>query len=154
MSYDVQANWFYIKKGRKLHLYMLRKGSFIAPDSEGRLSPVGDSLVSPDEAITNGLRIEYTKVSEPFVDKDPETTVDSSLTEVTGASITESSHINLNKVLSLAVVSYVKAKVAERQQDLQGKEYYMREFWKRVADNKSNMKRVHIVQTQPVFNLK
>ena len=154
MSYDVESNWFYIKKGRKLHLYMLRKGSFIAPDSEGRLSPVGDSLVGPDEAITNGLRIEYTKVAEPFVDKDPETTAESSLTEQTGTNITEGSHINLNKMLSLAVVSYVKGKVLERQQDLQGKEYYMREFWKRVADNKSNMKRVHIVQTQPVFNLK
>ena len=66
MSYDVEANWFYFHKGRKLHLYMLRQGSFIAPDSEGRLSPATDSLVSPNEAITNGLRIEYTKVDTPF----------------------------------------------------------------------------------------
>ncbi len=152
MSYDVEANWFYFHKGRKLHLYMLRQGSFIAPDSEGRLSPATDSLVSPNEAIENGLRIEYTKVDTPFIEEDPE--VDVTETEVTGTSVDENSHINLNKMLSLAVVSYVKGKLAERNGDIQTKEYYMRDFWKKVADNKSNMKKVHIVLTKPVFNLK
>ena len=152
MSYDVEANWFYHKKGRKLHLYMLRKGSFIAPDSEGRLSPVSDSLVYPDEAITNGLRIEYTKINTPFITEDPE--VDTTETEVTGTNIDENSHVNLNRVLSLAAVAYVKGKLAERNGDIQTKEYYMRDFWKKVSDNKSNMKKVHIALTQPVFNLK
>ena len=158
MSYDTNKTWYYQLLGRDLQLYQYVQSANTDTVAGYRiklpLDYYANQLIYPNEDITDGLRIEYTKVSEPFVDKDPETTVDSGLTEVTGASITESSHINLNKVLSLAVVSYVKAKVAERQQDLQGKEYYMREFWKRVADNKSNMKRVHIVQTQPVFNLK
>ena len=152
MSYDVDANWFYYKKGRKLHLFMLRKGSAVAPDSEGRLSSVSDSLVYPDEAITNGLRIEYTKIDTPFIEEDPETSTDE--TEVSGTNIDENSHINLNRMLSLAVVSYLKGKIAERNGDIQTKEYYMREFWKKVSDNKSNMKKIHIALTQPIFNLK
>jgi hypothetical protein len=152
MSYDVEANWFYYKKGRKLHLYMLRKGSFMTPDSQGRLSSVNDTLLYPDEAITNGLRIEYTKINTPFITEDPE--VDTTETEVTGTNIDENSHINLNRMLSLAVVSFIRGKIAERNGDIQTKEYYMRDFWKKVADNKSNMKKVHIVLTQPVFNLR
>ena len=54
----------------------------------------------------------------------------------------ESSHVNLNRKLSLAIVDYVKAQVKESQGDLQGKEYCMREFWKKVGDNESNKRRV------------
>jgi len=40
----------------------------------------------------------------------------------------ESSEIDLPEYLSKALVYYVKAKISEDQMDLEGKEYYMREF--------------------------
>ena len=47
-------------------------------------------------------------------------------------------------MLSLAVVDYVKAMQSELQGDVQGKEYYMREFWKKVADDQSNKRKISI----------
>jgi len=44
----------------------------------------------------------------------------------------------------MAVIDYVKAQIKEGQGDLQGKEYCMREFWKKVADNESNKRRISI----------
>ncbi len=126
----------------------------LVPDSEGRLTPAADELIYPSEAITNGLRIEYTSVLKPFVSQDPETTADSSLTEVTGTSINETTHVNLNKMLSLAVVEFIKAKSAERKEDIQKKEYYMKQYYKHLADNESNLKKIFITGTQPVFSLK
>jgi len=126
----------------------------LVPDSEGRLTPSADELIYPSEAIINGLRIEYTALTKPFVSEDPEVTADASLTEVTGTSINESTHVNLNKMLSLSIVEYVKAKVSERRGDLKEKEYYMREYYKKLADNESNLKKVFISGTQPVFALK
>ena len=57
---------------------------------------------------------------------------------VSDTSVDESSHVNLNRMLSLAVVDYIKAQMKEATGDLQGKEYCMREFWKKVGDNESN----------------
>ena len=57
---------------------------------------------------------------------------------VTDASVDESSHINLNRMLSLAAIDYIRAQMKEATGDLQGKEYCMREFWKKVGDNESN----------------
>jgi HEPN domain-containing protein len=51
-------------------------------------------------------------------------------------------------MLSLAVVSYVKAMLAEMGGEVQSKEYYMREFFKKVSDNESN-KRMQSI-TYPV----
>jgi len=154
MSFNTSNNWFYQKKGRKIHLFQMRTGSMLVPDSEGRLTPSADELIYPSEAIINGLRIEYTALTKPFVSEDPEVTADASLTEVTGTSINESTHVNLNKMLSLSIVEYVKAKVSERRGDLKEKEYYMREYYKKLADNESNLKKVFISGTQPVFALK
>ena len=42
----------------------------------------------------------------------------------------------------MAVVSYIKAMVSELKGDLKGKEYYLREFWKRVSDADSNKRMV------------
>ena len=53
------------------------------------------------------------------------------------------SHINLNKMLSLAVVDYVKAMVSEERGEIDKKEYYMKEFYSKLADNESN-KRINI----------
>ena len=101
---------------------------------------------------SNGLRIEYTAIEKPFVDEDPETTANSSLTEQTSPK--EATHVNLNRMLSLAVVDYVKAQVHERAGNLELKEYYMREFWKKVSDNESNKNKMYIANTIKTFAVK
>jgi len=60
----------------------------------------------------------------------------------TGVTADEAAHINVNRMLSLAVVDYVKAMQSELQGDVQGKEYYMKEFWKKVADDQSNKRKI------------
>jgi len=64
---------------------------------------------------------------------------------VADASVDESSHVNLNRMLSLAVVDFMKAQVKEAAGDLQGREYFMREFWKKIGDNESNKRLQSIV---------
>ena len=152
MSYDVERYWFYKKKGRKLHLHQVRAGSRTVPDSNGRLASSGTEVIYPGESIEDGLRIEYTAFSKPFVVEDPESTVDSSLTEDT--SPTESSHVNLNRMLSLACVDFLRAMIAERDGNLKTKEYFMRQFYKRLSDNASNLKHIFITTTNPVMSVR
>ena len=103
------------------------------------------NVIYPDETITNGIRIEYTALVNPFVAEDPEGTAYSSLTAV--SSPTELTHLNLNRMLSLAIVDYVKAAIAERDGNLEQKEYYMRQFSKKVSDNESNKNKMYITQS-------
>jgi len=153
MSWDTQKNYFYKRHGKVLRLYKLRKNSHRAIDSEGRVPPSSnDDLIYPDETITDGLRVEYTALVKPFVQQDPEATAYTSLTEVT--SPTELSHISLNRVLSLAVVEYLKAMFAERKGDLQSKEYFMREFYNKLADNESNRNNVFVATPMSPFAVK
>ena len=56
----------------------------------------------------------------------------------------ESNHINLNRMLSLAVVDYIKAQLSDSKGELERKEYYMREFWKKVGDNESNKRKISV----------
>ena len=58
------------------------------------------------------------------------------------SSPSESSHVNLNRMLSLACVDYIRAMVSDAAGDIQKKEYYMREFWKKVGDNDSNKRKI------------
>jgi len=64
------------------------------------------------------------------------------------SSPSETSHPNLNRMLSLACVDYLKAMIADKRGDIQLKEYYMREFWKKVGDNASNKRKISM--TYPV----
>ena len=48
------------------------------------------------------------------------------------------SSINLNKMLCLAVVDYVKAMIHEERGEIDKKEYYIKEFYSKLADNESN----------------
>ena len=48
------------------------------------------------------------------------------------------SSINLNKMLCLAVVDYVKAMMSEERGEIDKKEYYIKEFYSKLADNESN----------------
>ena len=73
---------------------------------------------------------------------------------VADASVDESSHVNLNRMLSLAVVDYIKAQMKEAVGDLQGKEYCMREFWKKVGDNESNKRNISMTFPASPFAIK
>ena len=153
MSYDTHKNFAYIHSGKRLKLNRLRKTSSRVVDSDGRVQSGNSSpLIYPDENITEGLRIEYTCITKPFVIEDPTATTYSSLTEKTSPD--ESSYLNLNRTLSLAVVCYVKAQLAERQGNIDLKEYYMREFYKKVADNESNKNKVFIARPMNTFAVK
>ena len=54
------------------------------------------------------------------------------------------SHINLNKMLSLAVVDYLKAMNFESAGDIERKEYYMKEFFGKLGDNESNKRNISV----------
>ncbi len=153
MSHETNRTYAYMQKGKQLRLFKIVRSQGRIIDNQGRVSGGElDDIVYPDENITNGLRIEYTSIEKPFVDEDPETTANASLTEQTSPS--EATYLNLNRMLSMAVICYVRASLAERQGDLQAKEYYIREFHKKVADNESNKNKVFIGQTIKTFAVK
>lgn len=62
--------------------------------------------------------------------------------QVTTTSADESSHMNLNRMLSLACVDYLKAMLSDREGDIERKEYYMKEFWGKIGDNESNKRKI------------
>ena len=70
---------------------------------------------------------------------------------VTAGSEDETSHINLNKMLSLAVVDYLKAMVAEQGGQMDLKEYYMKEFYGKLGDNESNKRKISMSFPAGVF---
>ncbi len=146
MSYDTNKNFAYYHQGKVFHIYRITRSVSRGIDTNGVTKEYGvtDTLY-PDETITNGIRIEYTALEKPFVSEDPESTAYVSLTEVT--SPTELTHLNLNRMLSLAIVDYLKAMIAERDGDLERKEYYKRNFHKKVSDNESNKNSIYITQS-------
>ena len=214
MSFDTNKTWFYKFLGRNLQLYQYVQTANTDTLAGFRIKLPADyyanQLIYPNEDITDGLRIEYTSLDDPFIAESLEsmqifadgtdisfsTTVltgagtndgfaigdrvriigsasndgdytstnedDNTLTfpsstftaETAGESITvyqipkedsspsETSHINLNKMLSLACVDYVKAMSADLKGEIEKKEYYMKEFWKKVGDNDSNRRKI------------
>ena len=214
MSFDTNRTWFYQIVGRNIHLYQYVQTSNTDTIAGYRIrlpnDYYGNQLIYPNEDITNGLRIEYTALNEPFVSEALETTtvsasgtdVSFSTTVITGAgtgdgfasgdkirvigsasndgdytttgaasntltdsttpftaesageSITvyqipkedsspsETSHVNLNRMLSLACVDYVKAMASDLRGEIDKKEYYMKEFWKKIGDNDSNKRKI------------
>ena len=54
------------------------------------------------------------------------------------------SHINLNRMLSLAVVDYLKAMTFESAGEIDKKEYYMKEFFGKLGDNESNKRNISV----------
>ena len=139
MSTQVDRDWFWRHNGKKVEIYRLKRG-LSRLRTDGVLSSGADELVYPDESITSGLRIEYTAFINPFVSSDPESTKDSANSAVTTP--VEETHVNLNRMLALSVVSYIRAMLAEEEGDVQRKEYYMRDFLKKVSDNESNKRNV------------
>ena len=228
MSFDTNKTWFYQFSGRDLQLYQYVQSANTDTLAGFRIKLPTDyyanQLIYPNEDITDGLRIEYTSLDEPFIAEALEdmqvfidgtgiafvdggggsdtitdtgsgfvtagfaatdkirvigsasndgdyqltnaaagtlTMATASLTaETASESVTiyqipkedtspdETSHINLNKMLSLACVDYVKAMLSDLTGDIQKKEYYMREFWKKIGDNDSNKRK--IVMSYPI----
>ncbi len=230
MSSYVDKDYFYYIRGRELLLYKLlgsRNTSRIT--QSGVLQQYDNEMIYPDEDIANGLRIEYTRVSEPFISEALETTTayasgttisfsvsgnyitstpstfwtssgfttgdkirvkgsssndgdytidgidtvgDGNRLQVSGSTLTaesagqriiinqipkedtspsSSSHINLNKMLSLAVVDYCKAMIAERNGEIDKKEYFMKEFYSKLADNESNKRIISVASPISAF---
>ena len=239
MSYNTNKNWFYELSGRFVKLWQYVESGTTDTVGSYRVrlpdSYYGNQLIYPDEDITDGLRIEYTSLYEPFVSEALETTTKrasgtnisfalsgtrittddtnnfwdttsgfaigdkirvigsasndadytidsfggsgnsnmvvsgSTLTDenvgesitiyqipksVSDASVDESSHVNLNNMLTLAVVDYLKAQLKDSEGDLQFKEYYMREFWKKIGDNESNKRNISVSFPASPFALK
>ena len=231
MSSYVDKDYFYYLRGRELLLYKM-SGSRNADrvTQAGVLQAYDNELVYPDEDIANGLRVEYTRINEPFISEALETTTayfsgttigfvdaggssdtmtdssggfgvfsdgdkirvkgsssndgDYTITTVTSvntltfntgtfnatesageritinqipkedASPSSSSHINLNKMLSLAVVDYCKAMVSERNGEIDKKEYFMKEFYSKLADNESNKRIISVASPISAFAVK
>jgi hypothetical protein len=160
MSFDTNNTWVYKISGRNIHLYqylysattdVLAGYSIRIPDAY-----FGDQLVYPDESITGGLRFEGTAFIEPFVNYDPnELTVGNANPTLTDqSSPDEDDHVNLSRMLCLAVVDYLRSRVAEANGNLDLKEYYMKEFWKKVGDNHSNKIQTGMSYTSTTYAVK
>ena len=131
MSYNVSEEWYYYLRGRELILYQLLGGSTNERITQtGVLRTRDNELMYPNENIsaneTAGERITITQI--PVEDSSP----------------SETSHPNVNQMLCLAVVDYVKAMKAESQGDLSSKEYYIREFYSKLGDNESNKRNISV----------
>jgi hypothetical protein len=155
MSYDTHKTWFFQTVGRNIHLWQYVESSATDTLAGIRISLPDEyyakQLIYPDESITSGLRFEGTAFVEPFVDNDPnELNGNDEPTLTNQTSPDEADHINLTRMLSLAVVDYLKAMVSDSSGDLDKKEYYMREFWKKVGDDQSNKRRnFHVFPISP-----
>ena len=70
MSSYVDKEFFYYLRGRELLLYkLLGSRNRTRITQTGILQSYHNELMYPDENIENGLRIEYTALNEPFVQK-------------------------------------------------------------------------------------
>jgi len=145
MSKNVDRTWAYYISGRNIHLYQLSHDSGDNDASyQIRIPEFEDTiqLVYPKESITSGLMFEGTAFIEPFVTADPnELNAGSNPTLDEATTPDENSHLNLNRMLSLACVDYISACLEDRKGDVAKKEYYMKEFYSKLADSESNKRR-------------
>ena len=149
MSFDTNRTWIYHVVGKNIHLYQyVQTANTDTIDGYKIRLPndyYGNQLIYPDESITNGLMYEGTAFIEPFVSVDPnELSGNDNPTLTNQASPDEADHVNLSRMLSLAVVDYIKAMLADLGGEIEKKEYYMREFWKKVGDDQSNKRKISI----------
>lgn len=102
------------------------------------ISANGDALIvsSIPTAETSGQRIIIQQIPK----------------EVTSPDST--SHINLNKMLSLAVVDYCKAMLSDRRGEIDKKEYYMKQFYSKLADNESNKRIISVASPINAYAVK
>ena len=149
MSFDTNRTWMYQVVGKNIHLYQyVKTANTDTIDGYKIRLPndyYGNQLIYPDESITNGLMYEGTAFIEAFVSVDPnELDGNDNPTLTNQTSPDEADHVNLSRMLSQAVVDYIKAMLADLGGDIEKKEYYMREFWKKVGDDQSNKRKVSV----------
>jgi len=160
MSRDTQKNWVYSIVGRNVELWEVSGQGNVASTGTDRVKPISSEaskkLVYPTETIVNGLMFEGTAFIEPFIDVDPNELDENSSNPTVSPVATpdESSHMNLNRMFSLAVVDYIKAMWSDKQGDIQKKEYYMREFWRKAADAQSNKFGVFMCAPSSVYSIR
>ena len=136
------------------------------PGPAATISDSNDGFADTGKAFAQGDKIrvigsasndgDYTLSSSGTVDEDTLTITGTFTTEAAGESITvyqipnsvadssadETSHVNLNRLLSLAVVDYLKSKRSENEGNIELKEYYLRQFYKKIGDNDSNKRKI------------
>ena len=98
---------------------------------QGSLSNDGDYTIT--DAGSNSLVVAETIADEAVGQRITVTQIPKEV-----ASPNSTSSINLNKMLCLAVVDYVKAMIHEERGEIDKKEYYIKEFYSKLADNESN----------------
>ena len=78
MSFDTNKTWFYQLLGRNLQLYQYVQSANTDTVAGFRiklpLDYYANQLIYPNEDITDGLRIEYSALDEPFISEALETT--------------------------------------------------------------------------------
>jgi len=157
MSSYVNEKYTWQIKGRKLYLWKIGGYGSDIPDTQGRLKTSGSSIIYPDEDIVNGVRIEYTALISTFVNVDPNELSNGNnptLTEHTGTSIDENSHVNLSRRLSLAIIDFLRAMISEKMGQVEMKEYYMVQFYKKVGDSDSNKRKIRFSFVQSPFGVR
>ena len=132
-------------------------GSAIS-DSASGFAATGSSFAQGDKIRVKGSASndgDYTLTSSGTVNSSTLTLASGSFTTesaserititqlpVEDSSPSETSHPNLNNMLCLAIVDYVKAMLAESARDFQTKEYFMKEFYSKLGDNESNKRNI------------
>ena len=155
------ANYYYTIVGKNIELWEYIDSAAYDTIGEYRVKlpaeRFSNNLVYPTTAVVNGLMFEGTAYIEPFVNVDPnelvggaQPTLEAPTGSPGGPSGTSANtdeedwHINMTRMLTLSIVDYCKAMKADAIGDVKIKEYYMKEFWKKVGDEQSN-KRIQSV---------
>ena len=152
--------------------YASGTGMSFDPGPAATISDSNDGFADTGKAFAQGDKIrvqgsssndgDYTLTSSGTIDEDTLTITGTFTTEAAGERVTitqisledatpdETSHANLNKMLSLAVVDYLRAMSFEMAGDIERKEYYMKEFYGKLGDNESNKRNISMTfPTQP-----
>ena len=154
MATDTDLYWIYRITGQNIQIHQISDGSKVEVlDGYNIRLPSSrtNQLHYPLETITNGMKIQGTAFINTFVDKDPNELDEGSnpsLTEVDplayGGTYNETnSHVNASRLLCLAIIDYLKAMTADMSGSLEIKEYYMKQFFKKLADNESNKRKIN-----------
>ena len=158
MSFDTHKTWTFGLYGKNVRLWQVASGSTIVELAGYKLrlpqDYIGKQLVYPTETITDGLLFTGTAFVEPFIDVDPnelDGNDNPDLTEDTTPSVSEGRHVNCTRMVALAIVDYIKSQIAESTGNVELKEYYMKEFWGKVSDNKSNRSVAGIIVPKPTY---
>ena len=122
--------------------------------SGDKIRVIGSSDNDGDYQLTNAASGTLTVATGTFTAETAAESITIYQIPKTGATADESAHVNLNRMLCLAVVDFMKAKQLELQGDIQAKEYYIKEFWKKVADDQSNKRNISISTPIPAYSIR